>query len=273
MSLFCCPVCGAPLRREEGRYLCGSGHSFDVAAEGYVHLLPANRKHSKDPGDDRAMVTARADFLAKGFYGALERALADAAVRCAPTPCAVLDAGCGEGTYTAGVRAALERAGKQPEMAAVDISKWAVRRCARRLPGTECAVASCCRLPLAAESVDLVMDCFAPLAAEEFRRVLRPGGTFLYVVPGPRHLYGLKEALYDAPYENEEKRVLYPGFSYREVRPVEDTLTLREPADIAALLGMTPYAWKTSRAGKERLLARETLTTELSFRIHIFRKD
>ena len=58
MTLFTCPICAAPLQREEGRYLCPNRHSYDLSREGYVHLLPANKKHSKDPGDDKAMAAA-----------------------------------------------------------------------------------------------------------------------------------------------------------------------------------------------------------------------
>ena len=65
-SLFRCPLCEKPLRREEGAYRCPSGHSFDIAREGYTHLLPANRKHSAAPGDDREMAAARRDFLSCG---------------------------------------------------------------------------------------------------------------------------------------------------------------------------------------------------------------
>ena len=45
-SLFICPVCAAALQREERRYICPAGHSFDRAKEGYCNLLPVNRKHS-----------------------------------------------------------------------------------------------------------------------------------------------------------------------------------------------------------------------------------
>ena len=55
-------------------------------------------------------------------------------------------------------------------------------------------------------AVELLLDCFSPLALEEFRRVLSPGGTFLYVVPAADHLWQLKEVLYDHPYPNEEKK-------------------------------------------------------------------
>ena len=59
MSLFCFPICGGPLERGPSACFCPAGHSFDLAREGYVHLLPANRMHSKMPGDDKGMAAAR----------------------------------------------------------------------------------------------------------------------------------------------------------------------------------------------------------------------
>ena len=93
-------------------------------------------------------------------------------------------------------------AGKAPRMAGIDISKFILRYAARREKGVEFAVASSYRLPVADGSIDLLVNCFSPLALEEFRRVLRPGGTFLYVVPAVDHLWELKEVLYERPYPN-----------------------------------------------------------------------
>jgi len=85
MSLFVCPVCGAPLTREAHVYRCPQNHSYDIAAEGYTYLLPVNRKHSKAPGDDKGMAAARAAFLNKGYYQPLRDALCGLAVSSAPS--------------------------------------------------------------------------------------------------------------------------------------------------------------------------------------------
>ena len=61
--LFCCPLCGGALTRQEHRAVCPQGHSFDVARQGYVHLLPVNKMHSKLPGDSREMVESRRRFF------------------------------------------------------------------------------------------------------------------------------------------------------------------------------------------------------------------
>ena len=220
MSLFVCPICGAALEREPGRYRCPAGHSYDVAREGYTHLLPANRKHSKMPGDDKGMAAARSAFLSKDYYAALRDALCRLALDYAPEHPAVLDTGCGEGYYTSAVYRALRDAGKAPCMAGTDISKAILRRAAKREKDVEFAVASSYHLPVADRSIDLLLNCFSPLALEEFRRALRPGGTFLYVVPSEKHLWELKQVLYDHPYPNEVKETPYEGFSYAEIRHV-----------------------------------------------------
>ena len=103
MSLFRCPLCAAPLEREVGTYRCGGGHSFDLAREGYVHLLPPNQKHSALPGDDREMVLARRDFLSKGYYHPLLNTFCSQISALSSDAPVLLDAGCGEGYYAAGI--------------------------------------------------------------------------------------------------------------------------------------------------------------------------
>jgi len=271
-SLFRCPICGEALTRQERAYLCPHRHSYDLSKEGYTHLLPANRKHSAAPGDDKGMAAARRDFLSKDYYAPLRDALCrEILSRCGDAP-AVLDTGCGEGYYTAAIYRTLCAAGKKPRMAGIDISKFILRYAAKREADIEFAVASSYHLPVADASVDILLNCFSPLALEEFQRVLRPGGYFLYVVPAADHLWEMKQVLYDAPYPNEEKETPYGGFAYEAVIPVEDRMHLASQADIHALFQMTPYYWKTPREGAERLAALDILDCRSSFRIHIFKK-
>ena len=123
------------------------------------------------------------------------------------------------------------------------------------------------------ESIDLLINCFSPLALEEFRRVLRSGGHFVYVVPSERHLWQLKEVLYDAPRPNEVKLTPYEGFRYVQVAQVRDTIRVVGQEDIHALFQMTPYYWKTPKSGAQRLSQLQELTTEIAFDIHVFTKE
>ena len=83
-----------------------------------------------------------------------------------------------------------------------DLSKYAVDEACKARSGAVYAVASVFHMPLCDACSDMVLSVFAPFQAEEFLRVLQPGGIFIKVGPGPQHLMGLKEILYDVPYEN-----------------------------------------------------------------------
>ena len=270
-SLFVCPICHRILETEPGTYRCGAGHSFDIAREGYVNLLPANQKHSGNPGDDREMVNARTRFLDGGWYAPLREALCACVGKAAKERPVLIDAGCGEGYYTS--RLAEMISAKNGRTAGVDLSKAAVRKAARRCPRAEIAVASVYHLPLGDECADILVDCFSPLAAEEFLRILKPGGFFLYVVPGPRHLWELKEILYENPYENAVREENYPDFEQRESVPIEFRFRLESAEDIAALFHMTPYTWKTPKDGAERLAQLHELDVTAQFRILIYQKN
>lgn len=272
-SLFVCPLCGEKLTRRENSYFCPNGHCHDVAREGYTYLLPVNQKHSKAPGDDKAMAAARSAFLSKEYYASLRDTLCQLAVSLTGDAPAVLDSGCGEGYYTAAIYRALRDAGKTPRMAGTDISKFILRLAAKREKGVEFAVASSYHLPVAEESIDLLLNCFSPLAIEEFRRVLRPEGHFLYVVPSAMHLWEMKQVLYARPYENPVKREDYPGFVWQGADQVRCTLSLSSSQDIMALFGMTPYAWKTPKEGVDRLSALDHLDCQAGFDIHVYRKQ
>ena len=79
--------------------------------------------------------------------------------------------------------------------------------------------------------------------------------------------------LYDRPYRNEEKEVAYEGFTLLEVVPAEAMITLPCQEDIHALFQMTPYCWKTPKAGVLRLAALRELDCCISFDIHVFRRS
>ncbi|GAM54788.1 ribosomal RNA large subunit methyltransferase A [Vibrio ishigakensis] len=77
---YICPICASPLTLTERTFCCGNRHSFDLAKEGYVNLMPANHKHSKNPGDSKEMMQARREFLATGHYAKLSETLAKVAM-------------------------------------------------------------------------------------------------------------------------------------------------------------------------------------------------
>ena len=274
--LFCCPLCGGALTRQEHRAVCPQGHSFDVARQGYVHLLPVNKMHSKLPGDSREMVEGRRRFLEAGYSAPFRQELCRRAAGCASqlgSPAGegllLCDAGCGEGYYTAGLREALPQA----RVCGFDISKLAVKAAAGKFKSVEFGVASSFAIPLGEASVHLLTDVFSPLAAEEFARVVKPGGFFLYAVPGERHLYGLKELLYENPYENPHRETEYPGFRFVGRTAGRGEIRLPDTQTAVDLFTMTPYYWKTGPQAAQRLETVEGFSTEIGFDFLLYQRQ
>lgn len=268
---FSCPACGRPLEPRGQAMVCENGHSFDVARQGYVNLLLPNQRHSQKPGDGKEMVDSRRRFLAAGYYAPFREALSELAIEYAGTPgkgLLAVDAGCGEGYYTSAVKEALPQA----EVLGLDISKAAVKAAAGKYKGVSFAVASSFALPLADGCCGLLTNVFSPLAAEEFARVLKPGGYFLYAVPSPRHLYGMKELLYPEPYENPRRDTEYEGFAFVERREVRDRIWIPDADTAGDLFAMTPYYWKTSADGGRRLEQAGRFSTEIGFDFLVYRR-
>lgn len=267
-SPFACPVCGQALQFEEAVCLCPNGHRFDRAREGYVNLLPPG--HNARAGDSPEMVRARRAFLSRGYYAPLAQALARAAAAAVPAGGVLLDAGCGEGYYTAQMAAAC---GGSVSAAGFDISKDAVKKAAKSCPAAQLAVGSIFRMPVADGAADCLTSVFAPYCAEEFARVVRPGGHVLAVVPGKRHLFGVKLIVYAAPYENDEAGYDLPGFTPEGRQPLEYDMHLDSSEDIHSLFAMTPYFWKSPREGVERLYALPSLDTPAAFVLLSYRRN
>ena len=268
MSLLC-PVCGELLHKEERRYLCPKGHSFDRARQGYVNLLQSQRSSDRNHGDDREMVTARREFLEQGYSAPLKELLTEKVAFYTPEKGTVADAGCGEGWYTEGVAARLPEA----TVIGFDISKEALKWAAKRAGMDHLAVASCYRMPLAENSVDALLNFFSPLAAEEYALVLKPGGHLFRAVPGEHHLWELKSAVYDTPKPNLPEPEELPGLTLLERCPIQNNITLKTNAELQALFKMTPYYYRTSPADKAKLAQYPTFTTRTEFTLLIYKKD
>ncbi len=267
-TLLCCPLCGEPLTRQENRYACPKGHSFDLARQGYVNLLMSQRSSRRQHGDDPGMVVARRDFLEQGYYLPLRDALVKAVKTHCPASAKIADAGCGEGWYTAAVAEALSGA----EVYGFDISKDALRWAAKRFEAPRLAVASCFDLPLADGCLDGLLNIFSPLAAEEYARVLKSGGYLFRVVPGIKHLWELKEAIYETPLPNKPEPRELPGLTPVEEIPIRYELELKDPAHIMALFQMTPYYYRTSPKDHAKAQALTTLKTRIEFDLLVYKK-
>ncbi len=186
LDLLCCPLCAASVTRRDNSVVCGSGHNFDLARQGYLNLLGRAAPANADTAD---MIAARARFLATGAY----RRLADAIIKATGegAPQRFLEVGAGTGYYLASV---LDRLGGRG--IAIDVSPAAARRAARAHDQLGAVVADVWQsLPLPDASIDALLCVFAPRHAAEFGRVLASGSRLVIASPLPDHLAELRGPL------------------------------------------------------------------------------
>lgn len=269
-----CPLDGAPLQREAGAWQCASGHNFDVARQGYVHLLPVQKKRSRDPGDSKEMVAARRRFLKAGFYQPIADTVARATLDGTPAGSVVscLDAGCGEGYYLRQLASVAEPS--QPlAIVGLDISKWAVLAAAKQDSQPTWVVGSNANLPVLPASLDRVLCLFGFPVYPEFARVLRPGGKLLQVDAGQDHLRELRQIIYPEVRAESKKVSQAPdGFRRAGTEDVRFSLHLDGAEAIADLLAMTPHLYRASAEGRARAAALETLSLTIDVCLQTFER-
>lgn len=261
-----CPICGAPLAKGEKALVCPSHHSFDIARQGYVNLLPVQQKHSQDPGDTREQVLSRRAFLDTGTYAPILEALIEAAREYGASG-ELLDVGCGEGYYCAGLSQALGL-----PLTGVDISKEAVRAAAARYKGPNWLCATAAHLPVGDETVGLLTSLFALTLPEEFLRVLSPGGLYIQVVAAEDHLLGLKRIIYDRLTHKEKHTTQeLPGLTRLHSQHIAFDFTLTKE-QIPWLFAMTPHLFRIGKAGAARLAQAQALEDRASCVLNVYRK-
>ena len=262
-----CPICGKELQKQERRFVCESRHSFDMARQGYVNLLPVQQKHSMTPGDTREQVLSRRAFLEEGHYAPI----ADALIEAAKTYGAqgkILDVGCGEGYYCTRLADALGM-----ELTGLDISKEAVRCAAAKYKGHQWLCATAAHIPVKDGSVGLLTSLFALTLPEEYHRVLREGGLYFQVLAAQDHLMGLKTIIYDEILLKEKDSVpVLPGFQLLESIPIRFPFTV-EGEQVRNLFSMTPPVFRIGKNGAQRLRQTERLTDTASCVLNVYRRS
>jgi len=299
-SILLCPVCKESLQANESNksLSCVNNHSFDRARQGYLNLLLAHKKKSKNPGDSQEMVIARQAFLNSDFYrpisDSLNQIIVDAALKLgspekelskSEKAIQVLDIGCGEGYYSQRIHNSLSDHQIEHNLFGLDISKDAVIAAAKRAkvealkedaPTTstsEWLVASAIDIPLQAKSIDIATCLFTRLMPESYHKVIKQDGFFICVNTGEKHLIELREKLYEEITKAEFDPVKNMGEDFELVdhQQVSYQNTLSSQQQIQDLLLMTPHNWRTKADKKEALASLEELTVTIDAQIHIFK--
>ena len=269
MTQLICPKCEQPLSAAGLQWQCPDRHSYDTARQGYINLLLVNQKKSKNPGDDAAMVRARTEFLDSGIYEPISDAV-NAQVK--NKSGSLLDIGCGEGYYT--VR--LHQDKPALDISGLDISREAIKGACRRTKNIRWMVASGTRPPVAAESIDTIISLFTPLMPQGLEHALANDGEVITANTGPRHLFQLRELVYDDVRMDSFSpvtKMINAGFECVEEHAVQYQVQVEGGEPLLALFNMTPHRWKVHPERAQKLLEVDSLNLEIDVLLHRFRRQ
>lgn len=273
MCSFICPICKNELLQNESTLKCKNNHSFDIAKQGYVNLFMSQQSSKKRHGDDKLMISARYDFLNKGYYSCLlDKAIIELK-KYVKTNATILDAGCGECYYSENIYTAFKKQGLPTKIIGIDISRDALIAAKRRSKELKLAVSSIYDMPIKDTSIDIVLNFFAPLSESEYKRVLKDDGILFRIIPTKEHLFGLKSQVYDNPYYNNDPTVELDGFTLIDTVTINENLVLTNNNDILNLFKMTPYYYKTGVYDQNKINSLKRLKTEIGFIILIYKKQ
>ena len=281
-SILKWPVCNLCLEKHERQYVCENRHSYDIASKGYINLLLANQKNTKEPGDSKVMMEGRRDFLDKGYYFNFSESLNQVIIsNINGDNINILDVGCGEGYFLWRLKEAIHREqfnsmkNKGFDYFGVDISKAAITHATKRDKKINFIVGSNFNLPIMTNTIDIIIRNFAPSDELELKRVLTDKGKLVVVTPGVQHLYGLKEILYENARKHEDKQTIFKGFKLISTTEVNYNIDVQEGADgedVKNLISMTPYYWTFDSSMRETASNTSRLSTALHFNISVYEK-
>ncbi len=266
-----CPICKSGLERSEKSLICVCSspkhHCFDLSSSGYSDLSYRNG----GGGDPKDAVNDRTAFLDKGYYQPLSECINSICKDYLKPDFFLVDAGCGEGYYSERIASEYSNA----YVFGVDLSKHAVHRASvrrnlRHGNNSFYSVASVFQLPVADKTADCVLSMFAPVAQAEAERVLKPGGIMIIGAAGERHLYRLKESIYDTVHLNDERADLPQGATLLDKRSVSYMCHIDNSDDIRRLFGMTPYRFRTSENSLKLLNNLTSIDVEINVDFYVY---
>ncbi len=275
-----CPIDGKHLEQADQQYVCENGHTFDIARQGYVNLLPVQHKRSKQPGDSKAMVLARTHFLDTGIYQPIANKLTEivSTFIINDKDTCFLDAGCGEGYYFDALLNRLKESNGSNNLSFIglDISKEAIVQATKRNRLITWVVGTNRQPPVEQESVDIIICLFGFLSVDGFYKVLKPGGIIILVDPGAEHLNELRKIIYpevNKTDRSDPSQMELDGFSSIKTETLHFKTTVTDNEQVNHLLLMTPHFYRASKEGRTAASKLDELDITVDVIFRIFEKN
>ncbi|WP_153915302.1 methyltransferase domain-containing protein [Shewanella sp. TC10] len=196
-SILICPTCASKLHFHESSqgYYCDNKHHIDKNSQGYWSFVTSPK--FKGASESRQQLRSKRFLMASGIFDPLVEALSAAFndVVKDKTQANHLNYQCADGFYLR----SLEQNSNNTCMTHWGVSEAdnALFAASKNNTPANLLLSPFKKLPFADQSIDVVTLFDAQLKGKECLRVLKKDGVLLMLVPAPRHLWQLKQKVYD----------------------------------------------------------------------------
>lgn len=258
-----CTICHSEMTVMDSKSLvCEKGHSFDLAKQGYVNML----QKQVSTMYDHTLFDARKRIIHDyKFYDKVHQKISKIIDEALQEGGLVFDAGSGEGTHLNAIFNHLDK--DSIHGIGLDISKDGIVMAAKNYSDLNWLVGDLTQTPFKEHSQDIILSFLSPANYSEFKRIMKPNGLLIKIIPGSHYLKEIREHLSDEDKEYENTDTV--NLMRNKVDVIsEERVTYEREVDeevLRDILTMTPLTWHISESQIESILKNhhEIITVDL----------
>lgn len=261
---FCCLNCQEKMSFKEPQSLvCVNGHRYDLSKKGTIHFP----NHHMSSDYDQEMLTHRRAMILAGLYQPVLDVLKEKVAFSDYE--SIVEMGCGEGSFLNQLILETEFKGFT---SGFDLSKDGVQMASDYNAQAFWFLGDVTQVPLEDAKLDLVLNMLSPVSYEEVKRVLKPTGQIIKIIPESDYLKELRMLFF----KDEPEKLTYSN-EHTDLKFKENLTLISEervtykikvtPENYEHILKMSPLHWGASQ--EARLYAQQHPFSELTIDLKI----